>query len=833
MAKTQQPKTDQAVPFESTATGERYPDVYHDFSPNQFESMEQDGSRVLLRAANGIHLRVEALADHTLRFRYALEGQFERDFSYLLDPNAAYETPDLAVEEADDHVSIRTHSLICHIHKQGLMASLYDAETNVLLSADAAPFTARRSILHGVEQVKSHKTATPEEAFYGLGDKSCALNLRGEQLQHWNTDSFGYGKDTDPLYRSIPFYFGLREGHGYGIFFHNTHRTHFDFAKSDEASMAFWADGGEMDYFFIHGPQLLDVAQRYAWLTGRPELPPLWALGFHQCRWSYYPEERVYEIAKEFRERQIPCDAIYLDIDYMDGYRCFTWDEEHFPKPKKLIEDLRKDGFQTIVMIDPGIRVDPDYHVYQEGMKRRAFCYRSSGELMRGPVWPTDCVFPDYTKPEVREWWGTLYETLYNEQGVSGFWNDMNEPAVFQVNSATFPENVLHDNDGETCDHRRIHNVYGQQMSRATYEGLKQLQPNKRPFVLTRATNSGGQRFASVWTGDNIASWEHLRLANIQCQRLSISGFSFVGTDVGGFKDQPDGELFLRWMQLAAFHPLYRVHSMGNNVDGAAEADAEAIHEAERLNRMDQEPWVFGEPYTELSKQAIELRYTLLPYLYTTFWQYVQDGRPMIRSLVFADQSNAATLSREAEFMVGDHLLVLPVLEAGQTIGKGYLPAGEWYDYEQGTRFQGRQEVKIECGLERIPLLVKAGAVIPNYPVQQYVGEQQFDNISLRVYHGQSESELYEDAGEGYAYEEEAYCLRNFNTLAETGRFELHQSISGQYDTGYTHLKLQLFGLPFAPSDCSCDGESVAVNKTDMGLEIEVPAGFRRLMVKS
>ncbi|MCB0589481.1 MAG: hypothetical protein KDD06_29625, partial [Phaeodactylibacter sp.] len=327
------------------------------------------------------------------------------------------------------------------------------------------------------------------------------------------------------------------------------------------------------------------------------------------------------------------CDAIYLDIDYMDGYRCFTWNKDYFPNPSAMIGKLRQQGFQTVVMIDPGIRVDSKYRVYQKGMEKEAFARRSSGELMRGPVWPPDCVFPDFTRPDVREWWGGLYKGLYLEDGVSGFWNDMNEPAVFKVEGATCPDNVLHHYDGHPCDHRKAHNVYGQQMSRATFEGLKKLKPGKRPFVLTRATFSGGQRFASVWTGDNAATWEHLRLANLQCQRLSASGFSFVGSDIGGFDKQPDGELFIRWLQLAVFHPLYRVHSMGNNIDGAAEAEAEMIQAAEKENRMDQEPWSFGEDNTLLARKAIEFRYELLPYIYTAFRQYVQTGSPVIRSL--------------------------------------------------------------------------------------------------------------------------------------------------------------------------------------------------------
>jgi alpha-glucosidase len=833
MAKQQPPKATHPVHISETTTGERYPDVYDILSPDTFDQMHQKGNTLLINAKNGVALRIQALSEDILRFRYAPEGRFEADFSYALDPHAAYESPEITVSEDEAHLTLRTSSLICQIAKEGLKVAIYDNPGNTLLCEDAAPYACRKSILNGIEQVSITQKAPAETAYYGLGDKSGALNLRGQRLQHWNTDSFGYGKDTDPLYRTIPFFFGLQEGKGYGIFLHNSYRTHFDFAKTAQDQVTFQADGGEMDYFFIAGPGLTEVAQRYAWLTGRPEMPPMWALGFHQCRWSYYPEERVYEIAKEFRDRQIPCDAIYIDIDYMDGYRCFTWDEEHFPRPAKMIKDLRDQGFHTIVMIDPGIRVDPEYHVYKEGMEKDMFCYRTSGELMRGPVWPQDCVFPDFTRPEVREWWGPLYEQFYNEQGISGFWNDMNEPAVFKVNIATFPDNVRHDYDGNPCDHRKAHNVYGQQMSRATFNGLKALQPQKRPFVLTRATYSGGQRYASVWTGDNIASWEHLRLANIQCQRLSISGFSFVGTDVGGFSQQPDGELFARWMQLATFHPLYRVHSMGNNVDGAAEADADAIHEAERTNRMDQEPWTFGEPYTSISKAAIELRYQLLPYLYTAFRQYTQDGRPVLRSLAFADQSNPEVKDREAEFLFGEHLLVVPVLEAGATQSEGYLPAGEWYDYYSGVRYQGRQLVKNACGLERIPLYVKAGAVIPHYPVQQYTGEKNFDQITLKAFAGNGQSELYEDAGDGYAYQEEAFRLSSFNMQQEKGQLTLRQVQTGTYEPGYLTYRVELFGLSGKPAKATCDGEELKIEALEQGgFTCTLPAGFHELVVR-
>ncbi|MCB0564023.1 MAG: glycoside hydrolase family 31 protein [Phaeodactylibacter sp.] len=818
---------------EETATGERYPDIYHEYRPNAAVLQYQEKDDIFVyEADNGAALKVEVVSEDIFRFRYAPEGHFERDFSYAIDPSLKYSLPRVTMGGDETHYFIHTHKVFCRIDKQNLQVSLYQAEGQKLICEDAEPYYCRRTMLRGTDQVRITKKAPPSEAYFGMGDKTGPANLRGNKVQNWNTDSFSYKKGQDPLYRSIPFYFGLRNGLGYGIFVNNSYRTHFDFDSEQQGLTSFWADGGEMDYYFIHGPALMDVARRYAWLTGRPELPPMWALGFHQCRWSYYPESRVMELAQEFRGRQIPCDAIYLDIDYMDGYRCFTWNKDYFPNPAGMIGKLREQGFQTVVMIDPGIRVDQQYPVYKKGLEQDAFVYRSTGELMRGPVWPPDCVFPDFTHPNVREWWGQLYKGLYLEDGVSGFWNDMNEPAVFKLDIATCPDNVLHHYDGAPCDHRKAHNIYGQQMSRATFEGLKSLKPDKRPFVLTRATFSGGQRFASVWTGDNAATWEHLRLANLQCQRLAASGFSFVGTDIGGFNKQPDGELFIRWIQLAVFHPLYRVHSMGNNLDGAAEAEAELIQAAEQENRMDQEPWSYGEDNTLLAKKAIELRYQLLPYIYTAFYQHIKNGAPVIRSLFLYSQEDPTAIEREEEFLFGDHLLVAPILEPGIETVQVYLPQGRWYDYWNGALYEGKQMANFKTQADRIPILVKAGAVIPNYPVQQYVGEQQFEEISLCAYFGEGRSTLYEDAGEGYGYREGQYKLRTFTTKAGKNSFSLMQELQGKYQTSYRTFQLSIVGLSFKVSSCRADGKETAFEQDGAQLRVKVQEGFKEVVWK-
>ncbi|MEM9849838.1 MAG: glycoside hydrolase family 31 protein, partial [Bacteroidota bacterium] len=860
-----------AVPNESTSATERHPDVYTTYTPDQVVAYERTSpNRFLFQTKNGVQLQVTVLSERILRFRYTFRKKFERDFSYAIDPNFKAKEISIQFAARTNTFSIKTTHLHCQISKDQLLLQIYNAQ-QTLICADAAPYRALSTLLHGLAEVRITHQANEAENYYGLGDKSSKLNLRGQIKQNWNTDSFAYEADRDPLYRTIPFYFGLNNGLSYGVFFDNTYRSHFDFDSKHQGQTSFYAEGGEANYYFLYDDTLTGVAEQYTQLTGTAELPPLWALGFHQCRWSYYPEARVRALAAEFRERQIPCDAIYLDIDYMDGYRCFTWNKKHFPDPQQLIGEMEAAGFQTVVMIDPGLKVDENYWVYQSGLEREVFCNRTTGETMIGPVWPPECVFPDYTRPDVRAWWGKLYQELYSEQGVSGFWNDMNEPAMFKVDRATFPDNVLHDYEGDLTDHRKAHNIYGLQMSRATTEGLKKLKPEKRPFLLTRASYSGGQRFAAVWTGDNVASWEHLHIANTQCQRLSISGFSFVGSDIGGFAGVPTGELMVRWMQVGIFHPFYRIHSMGNNVDGASETDKDEIEAKERLNRLDQEPWAFGASYEALMKSAIELRYRLLPYIYTAFWKYSTQGTPMIRSLVFYDQHDPETYDREVEFLFGEHLLICPVEQATTKEGlivekkdneeltdelsskivteasdeavidststaaeadevlvtktetaairiveesptlletqEVYLPKGSWYDWETKQRYEGKQYLQLPVRLEYMPIFVKAGAVIPQYPVQQYVGEKNIEQVRLDIFYlnGECKSQSYEDDGEGYAYRQGSYKLRTFHVEGNAQQLILTQWKEGTYQESYTSFRVYIHGLPNDLSFCKVD----------------------------
>jgi len=811
----------------------RFDDVVRRHFPGKLVLFEQSSpSKFSLRCENRVTMLIDVVTDSIIRFRYSIDGEFDPDFSYAINPEFK---PEIIVpvrfQETETAIEITTAKLRCTISKHRLLLRIYDNAGNLLCEDDTG-FYLRESILLGITEVKVTKKAPLGKMYFGLGDKPVLdFDLRGKAFENWCTDTFGYETDTDPIYRAIPFYYALHNNQAYGIFLDNTYRTRFSFDRQGNGISSFSAAGGDINYYFIYGPELQSVATQYTQLTGTPELPPLWALGYHQCRWSYYPESHVRQVTEAFRQKQIPCDVIYLDIDYMDGYRCFTWDKTRFPDPQKLIDDLKEQGFKMVVIIDPGILIDKDYEVYQTGSEANVWCRRENGKLMRASVWPPECVFPDFTDPNVRTWWGKQYEHFYNQLGISGFWNDMNEPAIFEVKRKTFPDPVRHHYDGHACSHQKAHNVYGMQMSRATKEGLAQLQNQKRPFVITRATYSGGQRYASCWTGDNHATWEHLQVANLQCQRMSVSGFSFIGSDIGGFAGISNGELFVRWLQLGAFHLFYRTHSMGANADTTA-------YEATRKPITDREPWVFGEPFTSYAKAAIEMRYRLLPYLYTTFWQYSKFGIPAIKPLSFYDQTDPKACKRLIEFIVGDHILVRPVIKPTKTSARTYLPQGNWYHFWSDKLYAGKQKHKIEAPMHQIPFFVKEGAVIPHFPVMQYTGQVPVEELTLHVYfkNGTENSTYYEDEGENHSYLEGNFALHTFKTEGLNSSFVLKHAKEGDYRPTYATCKIILHGLPFTPAKCEIDGQKANINRAASAeypvYEITAPHNFGQIEVR-
>jgi len=658
----------------------------------------------------------------------------------------------------------------------------------------------------------------PEKAhFFALGDKPCALNMRGRRFEMWGADHYKFNPDSDPLYKSIPFFLCLNEGTQYGIFFDNTMRSYFDFGKERADRLLFGADGGVMDYYFISGRTALDTVRMYTRLTGLPPLPPLWALGYHQSKWSYYPESNVMELAAELRNRSIPCDAIHLDIHHMNQYQALTWDRTRFPEPEKMIARLGEMGFKVVTIVDPGIKINPDNYVWRSGFERNVFCRRHDGALLEGDVWPGSCTFPDFTSPETREWWAALFHRQIAEYGVRGVWTDMNEPAIFP--DKTFPDDTRHAFDGFSCSHLKAHNVYGQCMAMATRLGMKRSAPERRPFVLSRAGFAGLQRWAATWTGDNYSDWDNLKMANLMVQRLSASGVSFCGADTGGFLGRPTPELFCRWMQLAAFHVFFRNHNSGE-FGG-------------------QEPWMFGSVVEGAVRHAIETRYRLLPYFYTQFYRYSVEGTPIIRSLALMFPENEDTYWRSSEFFVGDALYVVPVHHPGEAGRFLYVPPGTWYCFwTDAPAPVAESETWVNTPISRIPVYVRGGHIIPRWPVQQYADELPAPPLTYDLWwvpHTCEESCHYEDAGDDpHALEEENYLLRTFRYCSAARSFTLSCSVKGERAAVNSSITLVLHALPYhAAPRLVADAVAIPCESADGGktYRAEIPAVFREIKV--
>lgn len=782
----------------------------NDLFPGALLKFYQEGKNKYFFETEFTILEVTVYSDFIFRFRYANNKIFEDDFSYAIAKNFTAQPTEIDVNETADTVEIKTAQLRCQISRTDLKKIIYNKEDKVI-NEDEKGFHWEEDKATGNNIVIDTKTIQSGEAFFGLGDKPCQLNIRGKRLQLWGSDTYGFGKDTDPIYKNIPFFLGLHKKLGYGIFFDNTYRTFFDFGQERKNAYSFWAQGGEMNYYFIYGPQLMKVVETFTQMTGKPELPPLWALGYQQSKWSYYPESKVRTLAQEFRQHKIPCDVIHLDIDYMEGYRCFTWSKAHFPDPKKMISDLSDQGFKTVLIIDPGIKEDPDYFVYKEGVEKDLFCKRADGPLFRGSVWPGICSFPDFTNPKARAWWEDLFKGLI-EDGVRGIWNDMNEPAVFE--EGTFPNDVRHDFDGHPCSHRKAHNVYGMQMVRATYNGIKKFLKPHRPFAITRSAYAGAQRYGAVWTGDNIANWEHLKIANIQCQRLSTSGISFAGSDIGGFVEKPEGELYTRWIQMAVFHPFFRTHTSGDHGD--------------------KEPWTFGSEYEGIVRKFIELRYQLLPYIYSTFWQYCEYGTPMLRSGFLINQNDMEAYNRQEEFFLGDHMMICPISQSKVEGRWLYLPQGTWYNYWDDTQYIDAGELWVKSQLDQIPFFIKAGAVIPHYPVQQYVGELNIETLTLHVYYGEevTKSQLYEDAGDGYEYLNGDAAVKTFLVNNTAAGLTINQEIEGDFEPTYSKYEIIVHGLPKTATTIMVDDVEVSFQEDGKNvIKFETGARFNKVLI--
>jgi alpha-glucosidase len=645
----------------------------------------------------------------------------------------------------------------------------------------------------GHQPVRVYKRHLAPEHYFGCGERTGELDKTGSHQLFWNIDPpRGHTALQNNLYASIPFTMVLAEGQAWGLFLDSTTRVEFDLGHEDSQFAWFGAATGDLVYYVFCGPTPGDVLARYTDLTGHTPLPPLWALGYGQSRFSYETADEVREIARSFRERDIPCDTIYLDIDSLDDYRVFTWNPVGFSDPEGLLAELGEEGFHVVSIVDAGVKVDKTYPVYVEGLAGDFFCKTPAGDDYQNVVWPGICTFPDFTNPETRAWWGEQHRPLV-DAGVAGIWCDMNEPALFNPPNSTMPPDVVHPGGGKAQAHIQVHNAYGSLMAQAAREGLLRLQPTRRPFVISRSGYAGIQRHALLWTGDNSSTWEHLTMSLSQLQNLGLSGVGWAGVDIGGYYGDATGELVARWTEFGVFQPFSRNHS-------------------EKETRR-QEPWVFGEPYESACRDMLKLRQRLLPYLYTLFEECHRTGAPILRPLFWSYPNDTTTYSMDDEFLCGDALLVAPVTRPGVEYRHVYLPAGSWFHLWTGTRIDGPAHVVAHAPLGRPPVYVRANAAVPLLPEMNYVGQQSPDPLTVVLYpnDGAARATFYEDAGDGYEHLAGAYARRAITCEVEGGNIRVVMGEQeGSFVPARRRVRFELREIASEPRQVEAEGASAA-----------------------
>jgi alpha-glucosidase len=678
---------------------------------------------------------IKVLAPDIVRVRTVAATILPSDHSYAV---VKTDWPAVKLEMSSNvkSQSIRTEQLEVRVQLAPFRVAFYDGNGQ-WLSGDAD----NQGISWDGPRVRVWKAEPADEHYFGFGEKSTPLDKRGRSLVMWNRDPEGFDASSEPLYESVPFFIALRRGRAYGIFFDNTWRSSFDMGSDLPDVYSFGAEGGEMNYYFFAGPTPKQVVSRFTELVGRIPLPPRWSLGYIQSRYSYYPESKVRFIAQNFRERGIPCDGIFLDIDYMDGYRVFTWDKSRFPDPNRMMTDLRQQGFHTIAIVDPMLKVDPNYWVYQQGLQNGYFVKKHDGTVFTGKGWAAINAYPDFASPRVRDWWAGLFKDQL-EQGVAAYLTDMNEPTIMRTDgpATTFDMDAVHNTEMGPRPHAEIHNVYGMLETLATRDGMLRIRPNERPFIITRATFAGGQRYAAQWSGDNYGTWDHLRLSIPMLNSMGLSGLQFVGADIGGIVPVPSPELYTRWMQTGLLTPFAWTHSLGPG---------------------NLEPWGFGNHMEGINRESIKLRYRLLPYIYTAFWEASQTGQPIMRPLLLEYPDDSLAVGTNDEYFFGNDLLVAPIVKDYDESRSVYLPKGTWYDYWSDRKYVGPRRVDVNAPLDHMPLFVRGGAIIPSQQDMQYTDQLPIDPLTLDVYpDGPSSRQYYDDDGISFDYQKRIYYLQ-------------------------------------------------------------------------
>jgi len=701
----------------------------------------------------------------TVRIR-ASKQPLTNDFSFAIDNLIPEGNLIIKSHEKSDWV-LATDSLIIKIKTSPFRINIYNINDQLLCGDNEG-----LGISWFGNQVSCYKNLHADEKFIGLGEKTGNINRRGGFYQNWNSDNPGYGNNSDPLYATIPFFIGIQNKLTYGIFFDNSFKSYFNFGGgADEELFHFGADDGEMNYYFFGGSTIPSIINDYTALTGRTPMPPIWSLGFQQSRWGYDNQKQLLTIAKTFREKKLPADVIVSDINYMDNYKVFTWSNK-YPDTKGMMDTMKQMGFDVVTIIDPGIKVEKGYPVYESGLAGNHFAKYPDGHTYIGHVWPGRCHFPDFTKKSSAEWWGNNFKDAYVQKGIRGFWNDMNEPAAW---GREFPNLIEFGEGNNRKTLFQVKNAYGLLMAKATFLGTKANMNGQRPFVLTRASYSGIQKYSAQWTGDNLSTDDHMLLGFRLMNSMGLSGIPYVGMDIGGFMGNPSAELFIRWLSLAVYSPLFRNHTA--------------------INYNYREPWLFGEDNTHKIRKILEQRYQLMPYLYSSFYTAHTTGLPINRMLPvdYTFDENVYDEKYQNQFMHGDNIMVCPVASTKESFEVYFPKAGKWYSIENDKKVFNVNEPVSALVNADINVFVKAGAIIPMQSVVQNTKEKGDGIMYLNIWTGTEPTTFtyYEDDGETYQYEKGEYYKRSivYDPLSHSVMLKAKE---GTYKSKFTKLKLVL-----------------------------------------
>lgn len=756
-------------------------------------------------------LRVDVIRDDIIRLKISRGAVFDETPTYAVCGDLTATPASFSVEERADAVQIRTAHMSIVVNLSPFRLAAYRADGSVIFAPPASGW--EYATLNDAFVMR--RACRAADGILGLGEKTGRLNRKGEDYILWNNDVFDpnserifaagrnaddpradrFSTGYDPYYVSIPFFYHMttERNDAAGFFIDNSYRAHFDF--SPRTSYAYHFSGGQYTEYVFAGPGIPAILEGYTWLTGRMAAPPLWALGYHQCRWYPYNNEALETLAAEQRKHNIPCDVLWLDIDYMDGYRVFTWNKHLFPDPAAMLARLRANGFRTITIIDPGVKYDPGYWVYDQAVERDVLCKTESGTTYIGQVWPGKTAFPDFATAEARAWWGEL-NADHVKSGLAGIWNDMNEPATGDI-----PPDAMRFDRG-TQPHARFHNQYALLMAMGTTEGLLAALPDKRTFVLSRAGFSGIQRYAANWLGDNVSRWDHLWMSLPMAMGLGLSGQPFIGADIAGFGGDTHAELFARWIQYGALIPFCRNHSI--------------------IDTLDQYAWSFGDTIEEIARQALTLRYRLLPYIYSAFMHSSETGAPVQQPLVYAFQSDTTVRDIDDQYLLGSQLLVAPVYTPGAIARSVYLPEGAWYDWWSGEHLNGKRFIVAQAPLDRIPLYARGGALIPMWPEAPASTDGYHPRtIELHLFvptvDGEYSSQLHEDDGLTFAFRAGASYRTTFTLRRAGNELTLEVAVAGN---GYAEFARETFELIFhgaVPDSITADGVAIAANDGQPG----------------